>query len=245
MPTGPALIAVLHRQKKAGQRPSRPTSAPAMSSIPGNRLSYDKAGADKKAGEKDVIRVGHNLGGEKELMPFKSLLKSSAPKGKGKAKPKMGSLGASPLTAPHSTSASFSPPGRSASLPRSPKATSAIHGQASIPSLVAASLGVGLATDLGHLSVSPKSGPASPGAKMRSKRGLGTPTKNCPVPKYRNPLQLFRSPKKEEPSPSKYSSLDIPAFRLDDAEEVDMTPTVKIFNKNAKKPKPVSGFTPF
>ena len=126
MPTGPALIAVIHRQKKEGQRPSRPMTAPAMSSIPGHRLSYNQAGANRKAGEKDVLRVGHNLGGKKELMSFTSLLKSSAPKGKEKAKPKMGSLGASPLTAPQTTSASFSPPGRSASLPRSP---AAIHGQ--------------------------------------------------------------------------------------------------------------------
>ena len=44
-------------------------------------------------------------------------------------------------------------------------------------------------------------------------------------------------PKKEEPSPNKNSSLDIPAFRLDD--EIDMT--VKIVNKKVKKP----GFTPF
>ena len=198
MPTGPALIAVIHQQKKEGQRPSRPMTAPAMSSIPGHRLSYNQTGADGKAGEKDVLRVGHNLGGKKELMSFTSLLKSSAPKGKEKAKPKMGSLGASPLTAPQTTSASFSPPGRSASLPRSP---AAIHGQ------------------------------------ERSKRGLGTPTKNYPVPKYRNPLQLFRSPKKEEPSPNKNSSLDIPAFRLDD--DIDMT--VKIVNKKVKKP----GFTPF
>ena len=178
---------VIHRQKKEGQSPSRPMTAPAMSSTR-HWLSYNQAGADRKTGEKEVLRVGHNLGGKKELMPFTSLFKSSAPKGKEKAKPKMGSLGASTLTAPQTTSASFSPPGRSASLPRSP---AAIHGQ------------------------------------ERSKRGLGTPTKNYPVPKFRNPLQLFRSPKKEEPSPNK--------------NEIDMT--VKIVNKNVKKPKP--GFTPF
>ena len=112
---------VIHRQKKEGQRPSRPMTAPAMSS-----LSYNQAGSGRKTGEKDVLRVGHNLGGKKGLMPFTSLFKSSAPKGKEKAKPKMGSLGASTLTAPQTTSASLSPPGRSASLPRSP---AAIHGQ--------------------------------------------------------------------------------------------------------------------
>lgn len=235
MPTGPALISVLHRQKKADQRRSRPMSAPAMSVISDNRLSYDQAGA-RRAGEKEVLRVG----GNKELMPFSSLLKGTVPKGKGKAKPKKGSLGASPLAAPHCASASFSPPGRSATLPRTPKGTSATH-RLSIPGLVRTSLEAGM----GSLSVSPKSGPMSPGAKERSKRVLGTPTKERPVTKYRNPLQLFRSPKKEEPSPAKTSNLDVPAYRLDDSDggEVDMS--VRIVNKNRKKPTPVAGFKPF
>ena len=106
MQTGPALITVLHRQKKAGQPPSRPMSAPAMSAISGNRLSYGQAGSGR-TGEKKVIKVGHNLEGPQELMSFRSLLKQSAPKGKGRAKPKKGSLGVSPLAAPHSTSAGF------------------------------------------------------------------------------------------------------------------------------------------
>ena len=55
-----AVTVVLHRQKKAGQRLSRPMSAPAISSLPGNRLSYHQAGADRKTGEKDVFRVEHN-----------------------------------------------------------------------------------------------------------------------------------------------------------------------------------------
>ena len=184
------------------------------------------------------------VGGNKELMPFSSLLKGSVPKGKQKKGSKMGSLGASPLAAPHCTSASFSPPGGSATLPRTPKATSAATHRGSslsIPGLVRTSLEPGM----GSMSVSPKSGPMSPVAKERSKRVLGTPTKERPVPKYRNPLQLFRSPEKEEPSPTKITSLDVPAYRLDDSDGDEVGMSVRIVNKNKKKPEQVSNLSEF
>ena len=89
-------------------------------------------------------------------MPFSSLLKGSAPKGRGKEKPRKGSLGVSPIIAPHSTP--FEPPGRSSTLPRSMPSSSAVDTKPSIASLVRTSLGI----DLGGLSVSPKAPHSTP-----------------------------------------------------------------------------------
>ena len=75
MPTG-----IFHRNKTPATRPGRPMSAPAISTISDNRLSY--AQADRQGGRDNVGPT------PKELMSFSSLLKGSAqrPYRKGKIK---------------------------------------------------------------------------------------------------------------------------------------------------------------
>ena len=160
-------------------------------------------------------------------MSFSSLLKGSArrPTGKEKSKPGKGSFGAPSLIAPHSTP--YSPPGRSSTLPRSMPSSSAVNAKPSIAGLVRTSLGI----DRGGLSLSPS-------AKDHSKRGFNTPTMGRPLPKYRNPLDLLRSPNKGKTSLAKNSYQDVHASQ-NDGGEVRMT--IKIVNK----PKPDKSFTPF
>ena len=148
------------------------------------------------------------------------------PTGKEKSKPGKGSFGAPSLIAPHSTP--YSPPGRSSTaLLRSMPSSSAVDAKPSIADLVRTSLGI----DRGGLSLSP-----SP--NDRSKRGLNTPTMGRPLLKYRNPLDLLRSPNKGKTSLAKNSNQDVPASQ-NDGGEVGMT--IKIVNK----PKPDKSFVPF
>ena len=214
MPTG-----IFHRNKTPTTRPDRPMSVPAISTISDNRLSYAQAG---RQGGRD--NVGPT---PKELMSFSSLLKGSArrPTGKEKSKPGKGSFGAPSLIAPHSTP--YSPPGRSSTLPRSMPSSSAVDAKPSIAGLVRTSLGI----DRGCLSLSPS-------AKDHNKRGLDTPTMGRPLPKYRNPLDLLRSPNKGKTSLAKNFYQDVPASQ-NDGSEVRMK--IKIVNK----PKPDKSFTPF
>lgn len=243
MPTGPALISTLHRHKKPVPRPNRPMSVPAMSSIADNRLSYDQAGTGQEDRGNGRGPGWPQPGGLKELMPFSSFLKGSAPKGKAKGKAKVGkgSQGASPLVqTPHSPP--YSPPSRSSStLPRPRPSSSAADTSSSIPSLVKCSL------DLGRLSVSPRGKQPSLRTKERSKRVLGTPTKAGPVPKFRNPSALFRSPNKDKISPAATHGVsnDIPAFRIDSDGDGEGDSVLKIVNKNTKKTKPALSFIPF
>ena len=106
--------------------------------------------------------------------------------------------------------------------------SSAVDAKPSIAGLVRTSLGI----DRGGLSLSPS-------VKDHSKRGLNTPTiMGRPLPKYRNPLDLLRSPNKGKTSLAKNSNQDVPASQ-NDGGEVGMT--IKIVNK----PKPDKSFTPF
>ena len=105
--------------------------------------------------------------------------------------------------------------------------SSAVDAKPSIAGLVRTSLGI----DRGGLSLSPSD-------KDHSKRGLNTPTMGRPLPKYRNPLDLLRSPNKGKTSLAKNFYQDVPASQ-NDGGEVRMT--IKIVNK----PKPDKSFTPF